>query len=243
MAAYELGEIVRAVIDGARVDSVEVDGLVVSVGAAQVMLPLDEPLVMVTRQAPSSWPPQVGDVWRQPAGERWFAVEGQRDRGPVLMISAAAGRKTVHPDELLQEGGPIELVSREGWTPAGALAQAPPAPSGNVADARAEFVAALREIADLVESRPGLPIPEYPIFGFSVAHTSAGAVTDDETGRALVADIARELGTTWGPRGSDKDGAETSRTFGPIELRVHYCSQVSLRELAGPAASTEDGAA
>ena len=91
---------------------------------------------------------------------------------------------------------------------------------------RAEFVAALRELADFYERNPDMPLPKYP--GILVG---IWAETDEE-GIPAVQAAADLLGVEMHPPGSPSPGQAHYRCtgrFGPgrdlypsLELRVYY---------------------
>lgn len=241
MAVFQVGEMVRAVIEAGRVDSVEGDALVVAVGAAQIMLPLDErELVRVERMAPAEWPPQGGDVWRAASGVKWFASASAA--GDVMMVSSPSGTQA-RPEKVLGfSDGPLTLVYREGWTTAVPVPVQPdPDP-----DDLATLVAGLRELADFYEANPAMPMPIYPSVTFDVTNSTAQPITDDAAGQAVVEAAAALLGVACEPRGSDVDGRRAVREFAGLRFDIHYCSDTSMSRsrsaaAAEPEPSTEDG--
>lgn len=122
-ARFEPGEVVDVHIKGARVVRYETpdydpDCLVVTLpnGADETRLPMPSWNVTVERAAPPEWPPQPGDVWRDPTGVKWFAAEPLTGEEEPLMLPAAAWLGC-HASEALADHGPFELLYREGWTP------------------------------------------------------------------------------------------------------------------------------
>jgi hypothetical protein len=61
---------------------------------------------------------------------------------------------------------------------------------------RAQVIAGLRELADLLEASPSLPVPRYPVFQVDAGPVDTGTDDSDEAAkRAIVDQAAAILGT------------------------------------------------
>jgi hypothetical protein len=146
-------ELVNVSIRGARVAEVDrtLDGSpVVELVTSHVLrLPLAMRGVTVERVAPAEWPPQAGDVWRDRDGRKWFVryVDGE-----PYMVSTTEDNGS--PEYVLDEHGPMTLHDREGWTPT--TDTAPAAHTPEQLDERAEVIAGLRRLLDVIEAHPEL---------------------------------------------------------------------------------------
>jgi hypothetical protein len=149
---FEPGELVRVRIEPARIEPGEDVGLIpVSVGNWRTVINVRNPGVTIERVAPKEWPPQPGDNWANDRGGRFFATHPP-GQGPVLV--ATDGKKK-GAEGALNDWGPLHLAGREGWAPDTPSTVDEP----EAVDERARYVAALRALADFVESRTDLPVP------------------------------------------------------------------------------------
>ncbi|MFY1669515.1 hypothetical protein ACN27G_06105 [Plantactinospora sp. WMMB334] len=91
---YEVGERITALIRDARVEEADDSGrLVLTYGGNwRAVVHTGSGQVGITRMTPADGVPQPGELWRDQAGQLWFA-RGTADR--VLLIGADA--KTQHP--------------------------------------------------------------------------------------------------------------------------------------------------
>lgn len=151
-SAYQVGELVDITINGARVEDDGTDArclaVVIPGDIGTIDIPLG-PAVTVTRVAPPEWPPQTGDVWASTDDTEFMATLA--DVGRVVLRHAADGASWDHPENVLRAYGPMTLVRRRGWTPT------PPAVVEPERAERAELVAGLRELADVLAAHPDLP--------------------------------------------------------------------------------------
>lgn len=68
--------------------------------------------------------------------------------------------------------------------------------SAPTAAERAQVIAGLRELADLLEAHPDLPVTKYPVFGVHAGSVDTGIdETDDDAGHGIVDQAAVILGT------------------------------------------------
>jgi hypothetical protein len=141
---YQPGEIVDITIKGARVKEVKGYGdgnghclkFEYALPSGDMMpdaVFIDADAVTVERGAPAEWPPQPGDEWAGPKGERWFAMkyygdydlpkdyEGCNSDGwrVVLMPMEIGpyGDSEMRPDDALRTRGPLTPVHREEGEP------------------------------------------------------------------------------------------------------------------------------
>jgi hypothetical protein len=119
---YRSGDLVDITIKGARVrDAVQRNGGLdltytydasgSAVGTGSVWA--DAPSVTVESVAPSQWPPQAGDLWRDKHGVLWFASWTEWSERELRMHSASGGRWSVGHEGQLADNGPWTLVFRE----------------------------------------------------------------------------------------------------------------------------------
>lgn len=162
------GELVDVTIRGARVVA-EPAGIIPDPSSLHVELGpgwhwiVDTQRAEVTRRAPVEWPPQPADVWRDKDGDAWVAL-GDFEGGVVMArVADRIGAIWSEPDEVLDSFGPMRLEYRPGWTPTPRAAASEPVE----VDKRAEVIAGLRALADLLEQRPDLPTRLYRV-GFGV---------------------------------------------------------------------------
>jgi hypothetical protein len=144
MSDYRLGDIVDVTIRGARVQDYDVSGdgpdrLMVTYGQPASMTTLFVNGVTVERVAPAEWPPQPGDVWRDPHGYAWFAFSycPDPDHTDAWAVEAAKstdftvvalqpqhggpyGVAADFPDKVLRDAGPLTLAYRPERTEDGA---------------------------------------------------------------------------------------------------------------------------
>jgi hypothetical protein len=157
------GELVNVSIKGARVvDGIDAGELVLRLGAhaagnaREVVVPLPYAGVTIERAAPAEWPPQPGDLWEDRNHNLWFTSAGSIT-GTIAMCADRNLRGSwSDPAELLDAVGPMRLAYRRGWTPATQTTPAAPDPARMEAERRAEVIAGLRALADLLEARPEL---------------------------------------------------------------------------------------
>lgn len=155
-AKFTPGELVDVTIRGARVVHTYLTSTVFDInhGGTDFELP-HGPNVRIARVAPAEWPPQPADVWRDNAGVAWMALGNLA--GGVEMVPAKGGPDAggwQDPIDVLGDFGPMRLEYRPGWTPPGEPTIKPAEP---FVDERAEMIAGIRELADLLEQRPNLP--------------------------------------------------------------------------------------
>lgn len=204
------GEIVDVVLRGATVADVDMDAsdvLALKLAGAKpgelVLLPVPWAGVTVTRVAPAEWPPQLGDIWEDRDGSEWFAEV--TDGETIIMRRVGAGGAADALD-VLDMHGPMRLVRRRGWTPATDTTPAAALEPEQV-DERAEQIAGLRALADLLESHPDVPAPEVVDSYHSVQPRRYGpnyevvARLDEEARRAEVARIASSIGAVLSDEG------------------------------------------
>jgi len=220
-----VGELVDVTVRRARVDGVDNAAYHLSDGGGhELVLPHDFTDVEIARVAPAQWPPQVADLWRDVSGRRWYAIRTREDLGNdgtnVGMVpteyATATGLWT--PDELLTSYGPLDLVFREGWTPPSAEPKQP-APYEVPEITRESVVAGLRELADLIESRPDMPLPANLRVGYSLHYAGPSAV------RAAASLLGVDVEATR----LDSDGNihhNANRSFGPVQLNVYSIERI-----------------
>lgn len=110
MAELQTGDIVRIVIENARV---VVNGALLSIryptgdGECPVQFDLQSESITVERVAPDV---RLGDLWRDAEGDLWFVTE---DDAEALEMRGTAGG-TCDPGGLVRTYGPLTLVHREG---------------------------------------------------------------------------------------------------------------------------------
>jgi hypothetical protein len=116
------------------------------------------PGVTVARVAPAEWPPRPADVWYDRNNSPW-AVLGDAADGSVEMRLVWDRRgQWLDPAEVLGAVGPMRLEYRPGWSRQPDPVPAGPAEPGEV-DERAEKIAGLRELANLLDRNPALTVP------------------------------------------------------------------------------------
>lgn len=162
-----VGELITVVIRGARVARKDsTDCLWLDLGAKLFDGHKPEPVfianglpgqtatVTVERVAPAEWPPQVGDIWADCDETEWCAITNPSTGCVELQSTVGARGWQRSPDKIAQAIGPMTLLRRRDWTPPPAAARDQ---AGTVpVDERAALIAGLRELADLLESRPNL---------------------------------------------------------------------------------------
>lgn len=178
---------------------------------------------VLTRVAPKEWPPQPGDVWTDRDGDGWFTFNNAS--GDIQFIAASGGR--YGEDNLLKTLGPLRLVRRRGWTP-----DAEPAAVGPTAvDKRAEMVAGLRALADLVEANPTLPFPLNDVLWNAENMDSLRA-------------WARELGTEIKPAAHRGDIHHTAEALvRGLEVRAYVIEHGAAPKVSDEPAETPEQAA
>lgn len=126
MSDYQPGDIVRIVIENARVTEIcrhgdgNGDDLRFTYEAKDgdqwpSAVWAQAPGVFVERVAPAEWPPKPGDLWRDRLGSVWFAFFGL-DAREVFFIPAdpvSGPLTTPSPSLVLEKSGPLTLVHRE----------------------------------------------------------------------------------------------------------------------------------
>lgn len=123
---FQPGEIVDVTIKGVRIAPLATGEIrnirIVDGEGHKFAVP---PQAMIARIAPAEWPPQVRDLWQDGAGDLWFAFEDydqENDSFVNLRCSVAKSTQGWGPTidyYVNDEHGPMTLVRREGWSPAG----------------------------------------------------------------------------------------------------------------------------
>jgi len=118
---YAAGELVDITIRGARVLPCDVDGVLAAEytirlpaheGAwRRVSVCTESDTVTVERVAPAEWPPQIGDLWRDRAGNLWFDTPNSPYADNHWLIGSTG--QGDHASSLLKLNGPLTLVHRE----------------------------------------------------------------------------------------------------------------------------------
>jgi hypothetical protein len=186
---FEPGELVNIRIDRARFigeDNGHREFSVPNPGGDAYALYLARGVnVTVERVAPKEWPPQPGDVWADGQGNRLFAT--QVPGRPLVLVVADGARNEA--ECMLDAWGPLHLVARDGWAPdALATVDEPEA-----VDERARYVAALRALADFVESRTDLPVPnDTPTAQVSWSRSDGPEVRVPEVALLLGVEVERD---------------------------------------------------
>lgn len=154
---FSPGELVNVTIRGARIIPGVNDRINLHLGASgtgrDIVVPFPYLGVSVERVAPAEWPPQPGDIFADRFDNEWVCTDSD---GETILMSEIGGAQNVDALDVLADFGPMRLVRRRGWTPATETTPAEP----EQVDERAELVAGLRELADLIEAHPqltGLP--------------------------------------------------------------------------------------
>lgn len=111
---YTTGEVVDIVIRGARVDlhAVTENALYIQVPNAKAgsLIPLTDG-VDVTLVQPADGPAQPGDIWRTPAGVRWFAYE-ELEYGNVVLRLTSGELRNFTLREVCERFGSLTLEYR-----------------------------------------------------------------------------------------------------------------------------------
>jgi hypothetical protein len=179
---------------------------------------------VLTRVAPKEWPPQPGDVWEDRNGHEWMATA--HGANYVQMISQD-GDPWSFEHEVLGSFGPLRLVRRRGWTPDAE----PPAADPSTVDKRAEMVAGLRALADLVEANPTLPFPLNDVLWNAENMDSLRA-------------WARELGTEIKPAAHRGDIHHTAEALvRGLEVRAYVIEHGAAPKVSDEPAETPEQAA
>jgi hypothetical protein len=197
------GELVNVTIKGARVAGIDETqariGLAVGTSDA-ASVPLNAPGVTVERVAPAEWPPQLGDIWVDRDLNQW-ATLADRDKA-VLVTLRDIRTDWLAPDDVLAEVGPMALEYRRGWTPTPAAPADSDEPAG--VDKRADQIAGVRALADLMERHPEIRIS---------IHAQTWYDYDDRTGIFYDAATLDDVELTTRPASGDSDDVVVSGRY------------------------------
>lgn len=112
---FKVDEEVTILIEGSFIQAVDEDSITINVGCEEVQIPLGEAGVTITRVQPAEWPPQVGDLWEDSEGIRWFAM--RYSKGDIVMHPDGGGdagwlvyERT--PADFLSDRADVRLLSR-----------------------------------------------------------------------------------------------------------------------------------
>jgi hypothetical protein len=205
---FAVGELVNVAIKSARVQATYLTSLRLSIDdGTEEWSDFDVPFaagVTVERVAPTEWPPQSGDIWEDCNGSEWYSTGG------AGMLDAHGGGWG-DVGEVLANHGPMRLVRRRGWTPA---PEAPAEPAE--VDSDTGYRIGLRTFVDFLESHPDLPVGYLSSIGIlpgstAAVHAWADALGVDAESKPVDGQTRRIV----------------ARTFGGLEVRVHYTEPVA----------------
>lgn len=111
---YTVGEFIRVAISPARVTGTAVDAINIEVSGLAVTVPVGPDTITITRVDPPQWPPQVGDLWADHTGRRWFAVVITKNDGTTetQLLTPTDPTNPQRSVRVRTDHGPMSLVHR-----------------------------------------------------------------------------------------------------------------------------------
>lgn len=119
MSTYQpaVGELVDVTITGARVALMDTYAYtLVDNKGRELALPRQfAGATLAAAAVPAQWPPQIGDIWEDREGDRYFAIDNQPGVGLVEQVGGGIN----DPDDLHEMYGPLRLIYCEDLTRGG----------------------------------------------------------------------------------------------------------------------------